>query len=243
MIEMKDMIASSIRNIYARYDALLTVTAVFALVTTVLLTVICFDSLKVEKGIQNYIANGLNARQSTRLSALEEQAGLPATAEIRAAINSYQTNVEAEKQRWLADQERRMAKLREKNRAKAEKERIKKEAEKNTKRTYKGSWSGMRISKSRGSIMGPSGRETYYNLNMSSCVSTMRGKGFSEKKYPYMVRNDGVKTLGGYVMVAANLSIRPKGSFIMTSVGIGIVVDTGGFASRNPTQLDIATNW
>ena len=69
------------------------------------------------------------------------------------------------------------------------------------------------------------------------------GKGFSEKKYPYAVRNDGVKTLGGYVMVAANLSIRPKGSFIMTSVGTGIVVDTGGFASRNPTQLDIATDW
>ena len=44
-------------------------------------------------------------------------------------------------------------------------------------------------------------------------------------------------------MVAANLGIRPKGTLIETSVGTGIVVDTGGFAKRNKTQLDIAVNW
>ena len=91
--------------------------------------------------------------------------------------------------------------------------------------------------------MGPSGKETYYNLDMSTCVSIMRGMGFSARKYPYAVRADGVKTLGGYVMVAANLRIRPKGSFIKISLGTGIMIDTGGFAAHNPTQLDIATNW
>ena len=91
--------------------------------------------------------------------------------------------------------------------------------------------------------MGPSGKETYYNLDMSVCVKVMRRMGFSEEEYPYAVRSDGVKTLGGYVMVAANLGIRPKGTLIETSVGTGIVVDTGGFAKRNRTQLDIAVNW
>lgn len=237
------MIKISIRKIFARYDDLLSVTAVLTVTVVLLSGVLCFDGVRTERRIQKYISDDLSVEQSTRLSAFEEQAGLPATAEIRETINTYEANVEAEKQRWLADQERRVAKLRKKREAKEEKARIKKEAEKNTKRTYKGSWSGQRISRSRGSVMGPSGRETYYNLNMASCVSVMRSKGFSEKKYPYAVRNDGVKTLGGYVMVAANLSIRPKGSFIMTSVGTGIVVDTGGFASRNPTQLDIATDW
>ena len=104
-------------------------------------------------------------------------------------------------------------------------------------------WNGRRISRSAGSIMGPSGKETYYNLDMSVCVKVMRRMGFSEEEYPYAVRSDGVKTLGGYVMVAANLGIRPKGTLIETSVGTGIVVDTGGFAKRNRTQLDIAVNW
>lgn len=44
-------------------------------------------------------------------------------------------------------------------------------------------------------------------------------------------------------MVAANLNIRPKGTLVTTSMGIGIVADTGGFATGNPNQIDIATNW
>ena len=49
--------------------------------------------------------------------------------------------------------------------------------------------------------------------------------------------------LGNYIMVAANLSRHPRGSIVKTSLGLAIVCDTGGFASRNPTQIDIATNW
>ena len=105
------------------------------------------------------------------------------------------------------------------------------------------SYSGSKLTRSRGSIQGPSGKETYYNLNMSGVVSIMRRMGFSESEYPYNVRADGVKCLGPYVMVAAHLGNRPRGSKVQTSLGTGIVCDTGGFASSNPTQIDIATSW
>ena len=105
------------------------------------------------------------------------------------------------------------------------------------------SYSGGKLSKSRGTIQGPSGKETYYNLNMTGVVSIMRRMGFSESEYPYNVRADGVKCLGPYVMVAAHLGKRPRGSKVQTSLGTGIVCDTGGFASSNPTQIDIATAW
>lgn len=105
------------------------------------------------------------------------------------------------------------------------------------------SYSGSKLTRSRGSIQGPSGKETYYNLNMSGVVSIMRRMGFSESEYPYNVRADGVKCLGPYVMVAAHLGKRPRGSKIQTSLGTGIVCDTGGFASSNPTQIDVATAW
>ena len=97
------------------------------------------------------------------------------------------------------------------------------------------SWSGV--------YYGPSGKETYYNLNMSGVVSIMRGMGFSEDKYPYWVRDDGCKMLGNYIMVAADLGIRARGTLVPTSLGTGIVCDTGGFAASNRYQLDIATNW
>ena len=67
--------------------------------------------------------------------------------------------------------------------------------------------------------------------------------GPSGKEYPYWIRNDGVKMFGPYVMVAANLDIRPKGTIIECSKGTAIVVDTGDFAKTNRMQLDIATLW
>ena len=105
------------------------------------------------------------------------------------------------------------------------------------------SYSGAKLSRSRGSIQGPSGKETYYNLHMSGVVSIMRRMGFSESEYPYNVRADGVKCLGPYVMVAAHLGKRPRGSKVQTSLGTGLVCDTGGFAANNPTQIDVATAW
>lgn len=105
------------------------------------------------------------------------------------------------------------------------------------------SWTGDVLSKSKGVVNGPSGKESYYNLNMTKIVSAMRSAGYSEEEYPYWIREDGVKMLGQYVMVAANYEIRPKGTIIESSLGYAIVCDTGGFVKRNPTQIDVAVNW
>lgn len=83
-------------------------------------------------------------------------------------------------------------------------------------------------------------KETYYNLDMSGCVSIMRNMGNTDECW---VREDGCKMLGNYIMCAANLDIHPRGSLVETSLGTAIVVDTGGFADSNPNQIDIAVNW
>lgn len=84
-------------------------------------------------------------------------------------------------------------------------------------------------------------KETYYNLPMERVVSIMREKGYSEKDYPYWIREDGVKMFGGFVMVAADLNQHPKGDIVNTSLGLGIVVDTGSAIKEN--KIDIATSW
>lgn len=102
------------------------------------------------------------------------------------------------------------------------------------------SWTGPVLNPQIGTVQGPSGKETYYNLDMSGVVSIMEGMGIEG---PYWVREDGVKMYGDYVMVAADLSIHPRGSLVETSLGTGIVCDTGTFIYSNPTQLDIAVAW
>ena len=71
----------------------------------------------------------------------------------------------------------------------------------------------------------------------------MRDCGYSEEEYPYWVRNDGAKMLGDYVMVAANLSVYPRGSIVETSLGTGLVCDLCVGATYGDTDLDIAVNW
>jgi hypothetical protein len=99
------------------------------------------------------------------------------------------------------------------------------------------------LTKSGGVFAGPSGKETYYNLPMGQVINNMRDLGYSVEEYPYSVRQDGAKCLGPYVMAAANLNARPRGTIIETSLGMAIVCDTGGFASYNETQLDLAVDW
>ena len=101
-------------------------------------------------------------------------------------------------------------------------------------------WDGPVLNPSSGTVTGPLGKETYYNLDMSGVVSHMKGLGY---EHEYWIREDGVKMLGDYVMVAANLNMHPKGSIIPTSLGMAIVCDTGGFAHSNPNQIDVAVNW
>ncbi|MBQ6654080.1 MAG: hypothetical protein IJM79_00955 [Erysipelotrichaceae bacterium] len=101
-------------------------------------------------------------------------------------------------------------------------------------------YKGEKLTKKRGTVNGPSGKETYYNLKMDGVIRIMRRMGNND---PYWIREDGCKMLGDYIMVAANLEIRPRGTLVLTSLGMGIVCDTGAFAHRNVYQLDIAVDW
>ena len=84
-------------------------------------------------------------------------------------------------------------------------------------------------------------RESYYNLDMSGVVAIMHQLGF---KGEYSVRSDGAKLFDGKVMIAADLSIYPRGTILYTSLGKSIVCDTGEFVHQyGSSAFDIATNW
>lgn len=83
-------------------------------------------------------------------------------------------------------------------------------------------------------------RETYYNLNMSRVVSNAQNSGIDGE---YWVRDDGAKMFGDYVIVAANQELYPYGSTVETSLGTGIVLDTGTFVNTYPEGYDLATDW
>lgn len=112
---------------------------------------------------------------------------------------------------------------------------------------------------------GPSGSETWYNLNMNNVIENMESEyGFTNLEY--IVREDGVKLLSGVdpngerfdnlIMVAADVyheHANPGGTFqrgeiVETSLGKGIVVD---YCERSvdmrkqdgSVHFDIATNW
>ncbi len=100
--------------------------------------------------------------------------------------------------------------------------------------------SGGGLTPSAGVYQGPSGKETYYNLDMSGVIAIAQGAGISGN---YWVRSDGVKMYGDYVICACGFTVRPRGTIVETSLGTGICLDTGGFAENDPYQIDIAVNW
>ena len=102
-------------------------------------------------------------------------------------------------------------------------------------------WDGPILTATKGVNYGPSGKETYYNLPMDGIVEIMRI--YCDNYDEHWIREDGCHMLGDYIMVAADLSIRPRGSLIPTSLGMGIVCDTGGFIYIDSTQIDIAVIW
>lgn len=83
-------------------------------------------------------------------------------------------------------------------------------------------------------------KETYYNLNMKKVCSIAQARGIPGF---YWEREDGMKMYGSFIIVAANQTKHPYGSVVYTSRGLGIVLDTGGFAKSNPEQYDLATTW
>ena len=103
------------------------------------------------------------------------------------------------------------------------------------------SYTGQVLSASAGRVASPAGgTESYYNLEMSQVVANAKAQGISGS---YWVRADGVKMLGDYVMVAANRNVHPQGSIVQTTLGSGVVVDSGTFSISSPQDLDIAVNW
>ena len=100
---------------------------------------------------------------------------------------------------------------------------------------------GDHLTKSGGVYYGPSGKETYYNLNMNGVVSNAQNMGIEGE---YWVREDGCKMYGEYIICAADLNTHPRGSLVESSLGTCIVLDTGGFATNGSgVALDIAVDW
>jgi uncharacterized protein YabE (DUF348 family) len=98
------------------------------------------------------------------------------------------------------------------------------------------------LSKSKGAgyftdSQGVSHRETYYDLPMSAVIGACSSG-------TYSVRADGAKVdRDGYILIAANYGNYPRCSVVETSMGLGKVYDTGGFAAHHPTGFDLATDW
>ncbi len=84
---------------------------------------------------------------------------------------------------------------------------------------------------------GVSHRETYYDLPMNVVIGACGGG-------TYSIREDGAKVdRDGYILIAANYGRYPRCSIVETSMGLGKVYDTGGFAKVHPDGFDLATDW
>ena len=79
--------------------------------------------------------------------------------------------------------------------------------------------------------------ETWYNLNMKKVVQ--RADEHFGIRDAYAVREDGIKTYNGFVILAADKSV-PYGTIIETSWGTGIFID---YHETEKDIVDIATNW
>lgn len=108
--------------------------------------------------------------------------------------------------------------------------------------TYVPTYSGAVLTPSAGRIYGPSGVETYYNLDMSGVVANTKAAGIDGD---YWVRNDGVKMYGGHVIAACDITgaVHNRYDIVETSLGSAMCMDTGAFAASDPYQIDIAVTW
>lgn len=101
-------------------------------------------------------------------------------------------------------------------------------------------YTGLVLNEYYGTVFGPTGKETYYNLSMDKVIFFMKELGYD---YNYWVRPDGVKMYGDYIMIAANTYIYKKGTLLETSLGIGIVCDHCVASETNTNLIDIAVTW
>lgn len=97
-------------------------------------------------------------------------------------------------------------------------------------------WDGSVLTARAGVNYGPSGKETWYSLDMSTCISVMQDCGVSGE---YWVREDGCQMYGIYILCAADYTEHEMGEILETSLGTAIVADTGSFSGL----IDIAVTW
>ena len=85
--------------------------------------------------------------------------------------------------------------------------------------------------------------ESFYNtIFIGDAIS--RANELLETDYNVVVREDGVATFGGYVIVAADYTVHPYGSIINTSQGEGMVLDSlNGEYWHDYERVEIATTW
>ena len=86
-------------------------------------------------------------------------------------------------------------------------------------------------------------KETYYNMKIWPEGTLVQRAWDSGIEGEYHVSDEGYKMVGDYIILAANFDTYPVGTILNTSLGKGVVVDTGTFAATNPNQIDIAVNW
>lgn len=81
--------------------------------------------------------------------------------------------------------------------------------------------------------------ETWYNLKMNKVVE--RADAYYGLSDVFEVREDGVKTYNGFVILAADKSV-PYGTVVETSRGIGIVLDYHT-VKDGKNVYDVAVDW
>ena len=85
-------------------------------------------------------------------------------------------------------------------------------------------------------------KETYYNLKMGGVIRLLDEMGIEHGEY--WTRDDGVKMLGDYIMLATDTRRWPKGTILETSLGTGLVVDhCSGSESYSGLWIDVAVTW
>ena len=105
------------------------------------------------------------------------------------------------------------------------------------------------LNRTNGTVQGPSGKETYYNMatipQMIEWTAPMCGPKYGLSASDAHIRSDGVWMLGDYVICALPLSgdysvYEHRCELFETSLGTCIALDSGGMTGH---WLDIAVNW
>lgn len=92
------------------------------------------------------------------------------------------------------------------------------------------------------------GKESYCNIPPDYIINTARQCGYKENDFPYWIREDGCRMLGNYIICAADYNVYPYGTIIDTSLGKGIVIDTGSTLIKSDKwhydhDIDLYTIW